>query len=141
MTGCSRLAERHPSADRGAVTAELAVALPALVVATVLLMWLVGVAAAHVRCADAVREAARALARGDGPLGDAARRGDHAAPAGWAMTSRTYDGLVQVTVRATVRPPGSLGHLVPSSTVIASASALLEPDVVGAVVPTVGGDG
>ena len=140
MTGCSRLAERHPSADRGAVTAELAVALPALVVATVLLMWLVGVAAAHVRCADAVREAARALARGDGPARAEAIAAD-TAPAGWAMTSRTYDGLVQVTVRATVRPPGSLGHLVPSSTVIASASALLEPDVVGAVVPTVGGDG
>jgi TadE-like protein len=126
---------RPSDAERGAVTAEVAVALPALVVVTVLLMWLVGVASAHIRCADAAREAARTLARGDEPA-NAEAIVARTAPPGSSMSSQTHGGLVQVRVRANVRPPGSLGHLMPPSTVTGLASAWLEPDVGSHVPPS-----
>ena len=113
--------------ERGAVTAEVAVALPALVLVTVTLMWLVSVAAAQIRCADAAREAARALARGD-QSADAEAIMARTAPRGSSMTSQVHDDIVEVRVRADVRPPGSLGRLLPDSTVVGSATAWLEPE-------------
>jgi Flp pilus assembly protein TadG len=123
----ARLRWRPAAGDRGTVTAEVAVALPALVLVTVVLVWLVSVAAAQIRCADAAREAARALARGD-QSASAEALVARTAPDGSSMTSETEKGLVEVSVRATVRPPGSLGHLLPASTVIGSAVAWQEPD-------------
>ena len=72
--------------ERGAVTAELAMALPLLVAVTVGLVWLLAVGAAQLRVVDAARETARAVARGDdaggggraGPAGGARRCGVHA---------------------------------------------------------------
>lgn len=54
-----------PGRDRGMVTAEAAVVLPTLVLATVLLLWFVGVVAHQASLVQAAREAARAAARGD----------------------------------------------------------------------------
>src|SRR6266567_850350 len=51
--------------DDGMVTAELATALPVLVLLALVAVMIVGLAQARVRCADAAREAARAIARGD----------------------------------------------------------------------------
>ncbi len=59
--------------ERGAVTAELAMVLPLLVIVTAALAWLLGVGADQLRIVDATREVARALARGD----DQGRRRDH----------------------------------------------------------------
>jgi hypothetical protein len=90
-------------------------------------MWLVSVAAAQIRCADAAREAARVLARGDQP-GDAQAIVARTAPPGSSMTSQVRDDVVEVRVRANIRPPGSLGRVLPASAVVGSATAWLEPD-------------
>ncbi|QCR18584.1 TadE family type IV pilus minor pilin [Agrococcus sp. SGAir0287] len=61
--------------ERGAVTAELAVALPAVVVVAALAIGGVGAAARQVALQDAAADAARAVARGDAPepfVGDVA---------------------------------------------------------------------
>jgi hypothetical protein len=51
--------------ERGMVTAELATALPVLVLVTFAATAAVSVGQDQIRCADAAREAARAIARGD----------------------------------------------------------------------------
>lgn len=52
-------------ADRGSVTAELAVALPAVVVLAAVLIWGLQLAAEQVRLQDGAALAARALGRGE----------------------------------------------------------------------------
>lgn len=56
---------RLQSADRGSVTAELAVALPAVVIVLALCIAGVQVGAAQVRVTSAAADAARALGRGE----------------------------------------------------------------------------
>lgn len=56
---------RSGRSDRGMVTMELAMALPALVVAAVCLAWLLSLAVTQVVVAHAAREGARAAARGE----------------------------------------------------------------------------
>jgi hypothetical protein len=51
--------------ERGTATAELALAVPALVLLTALCVAAVGAVATHVRCLDAARSGARTLARGE----------------------------------------------------------------------------
>jgi hypothetical protein len=58
------LAER-PASDGGAVTAELAVAMPAVTVVLAAVLALTQTVLAQVTCVDAARTAARAAARGD----------------------------------------------------------------------------
>ena len=62
--------------DRGAVTAELAVALPAVVLVVAVLLVTVGAAGAQLRAAEAARTAARLAAFGesDDPVTAAAAR-------------------------------------------------------------------
>lgn len=104
------------------VTAELAVALPALIV--VLLLVLAGVAAstAQLRCVDAAREGARAAARGEGPAVTRAAA-LREAPAGSAVTVQVAGGLVTVTVRGRA---GAVGNL-PGLPVSGRAVAAQEP--------------
>ena len=51
--------------DSGMVTAELAMALPALIVMVMALAWLLGLGASQAMLSQAAREGARAAARGD----------------------------------------------------------------------------
>ncbi len=114
----------RPRRDRGSVTAETAVAVPALVLVAAALVFLVGVVGAHIRCADAAREAVRAAARGDNSQavqGIAAQ----VAPSGATLRLTTGD-TVRVTVTAQVRAPGFLAELLPEMSVAASAVALPE---------------
>jgi hypothetical protein len=60
-----RPARGDPRRERGMVTAEIAAALPALAVVLIVAVWAVALAATHLRCGDAAREAARAAARGE----------------------------------------------------------------------------
>lgn len=94
----------------GAVTAELAVVLPAVVALSALLVWLVGVAGAQLRCVDAAREAARALARDESAV-DAARLAREVGPAGAQVSLRTTGVRVEVRVSALARAPGLLAAL------------------------------
>jgi hypothetical protein len=89
--------------DRGFVTAEAAVVLPALVLFVMALMWALLAASAQIQCVDAARAGARAAARQDPPdvVEAMARR---AAPDGAAVTVGREGDLVRVTVVAP--PPG-----------------------------------
>ena len=106
--------------DRGSVTAELAVGLPALIL--LLLAGFTGVSAVvtKVECVGAVREAVRAAARGES--GEAA--GLRAAPEGAKVAVSADDGTVRARVTAWVRP---LGPYLPGIEITATAVAEPEP--------------
>jgi hypothetical protein len=91
------------SRERGAVTAETAVALPGLVLVAVLCVWAVLSLAVHLRCIDAARLGARELARGEPPsVVVAVTRAQ--APEG-ARVRLSAAGPQLVTVRVTARVP------------------------------------
>ncbi|CAM5783858.1 TadE family type IV pilus minor pilin [Cellulomonas persica] len=113
---------RRGQADRGSVTAELAVGLPAVVL---LLLVVLGAGAAGVvqqRCAEAARTGARlaALGEDDGAVVDASRRvaGDAA-----SVTVTHDEGWVTVVVAGSL-PVAGIGQAV---TVSGRATAWVEP--------------
>lgn len=118
MTGSHR--------DRGSVTAEIAVALPGLVLITVAALWGVSVASVQLACTDAARSGARAAARGE-PLPAVRQFVARALPTGAAVeVSRKGDETqVDVTVQVRAPAPTGLGPL----TVRARATAVTEPGV------------
>ena len=107
------------------MTAELAVALPAVVLALAVALWGLAAAGATMRCVDAARSGARAAARGEAPGAvEAAVRS--AAPRGAEVATTTRDGLVTVVVRARTAPPGPLLGRLPGLPVQGSAVAAVE---------------
>jgi hypothetical protein len=113
-----------PIGDDGTVTAEIAVALPALVLVTALSMWGVSAVSVQLACTDAARSGARAAARGE------------ALPAVRAMVLRGLppEAAVdihrnahtsRVRINVSVHPPGG-ADLVPLS-IRAHATAITEP--------------
>ncbi len=118
---------RRRARDAGVATAEVAVALPALVVLVAAGMTAVSVLTAQLRCVDAAREAARAAARGESAAvvrSLAARSG----PRGSQVEVSSPGEEVQVTVSSEARP---VGGLLPSFRVAATAVALREPEPSG----------
>jgi hypothetical protein len=107
-------------ADRGSVTAELAVAMPALVLLLVVALSGVEALTVRLRCVDAAREVALAAARGGS--GDAAGRA--AVPPGATVTIDADGDLVRAVVRLRVRP---LGARLPGFLVEGTAVAATEP--------------
>ena len=109
----------------GAVTAELALAVPLLLAITLGLVWLLTLGTAQVRMVDATREAARALARGDS-ADEALERARQVAPPG-AQLDVSADGT-QVVVRGTVTVDGvgGLFDALPAVTLTAHAVAAAE---------------
>ena len=116
--------------DRGAVTAELALALPTLLAVTTALVWLLSVGAAQVRTVDAAREAARAVARGDDP-GAAVATGERVAPDGVTVTVTTEGDRVVARAAGQVPGPGGLFSFLPGASVSAEAVAAAEEDGAG----------
>lgn len=108
--------------ETGGATAELAVALPALVLVLALALAAVDLGIATVRCVDAARAAARELARGESEA-VAVAEARRAAP-GAAVTTTTTGGLVRVDV--TGRLPALLRPLGGLSPPTATATARLE---------------
>ncbi|MGW2340651.1 TadE family type IV pilus minor pilin [Streptomyces sp. NPDC001661] len=94
--------------DRGFVTAEAAVVLPVLVTFTMALVWVVLAASAQIRCVDAARAGARAVARQE-PRSAALAAAREAAPRGARIVVGREGDLVRVTVRARAVGPGALG--------------------------------
>ena len=92
--------------ERGMVTAETAVVLPVLVALTLAMVWLLTLGVAQMKVTDAAREAARALARGE-PVDSAIELAERVAP-GASVTIEHDEGMVVVTVRQTVSPPGGV---------------------------------
>ena len=96
------------SGQRGSVTAETAVVLPALAAVLVLCLGAVNVVGQQVRCIDAARTGARAMARGEAS-GAAIAAAREAAPDGALVHVATADGLAVVEVRFSAGLPGGFG--------------------------------
>lgn len=86
--------------ERGSVAAELALALPAVVLALLLGAGALGAASRQVALQSATASAARLLGRGEAPA--AAAQTVHAAVPGAAVSSHSPPGLVCVTARSEV---------------------------------------
>jgi Flp pilus assembly protein TadG len=106
--------------DRGSATAELAVALPVVVLLLLAGLTAVGAVTTKLRCVDAAREAVLAASRGE-PGVAAGRR---AAPSGAEVTLARSGDTVSATVSAPV--PLLVGRL-SGLRVRASAVAAVEP--------------
>jgi hypothetical protein len=96
---------------------------PAVVLLSALLVWTVTLVAAQLRCLDAAREAARALARHDSPPAAVGLARD-VAPAGARVEVSRASGRVRVVVTASTRAPGWLGALPPVRTSAAAVAAV-----------------
>ena len=90
--------------ERAMVTAELATIAPFAVAFAFLLLWVVSLGLTQIRIADASREAARMIARGEA-VQDAEAVARKHAPDGATVSVDTESGTVTVTVRARSRMP------------------------------------
>ena len=116
-----------PLDQRGAVTAELAMALPLLLGVTLGLVWLLSLATAQVRMVDATREVARAVARGD-DTSEALTRARNVAPVGAKLAVGTSGDRVVVSGTVRVDGVGGLLEVLPAVRLTAEAvSAREEP--------------
>jgi Flp pilus assembly protein TadG len=117
---------RNGLLDTGAVTAETAIVLPVLIVLLLVGLWAVGVVVANIRCVDAARDVARAVARGE--PGDVAKRiGERSAPAGAAVGISREGADVRVVVAAEVNLDWVLLSKLPSVEVRGQAAVQIEP--------------
>ena len=113
--------------ERGSVTAETAIVLPVIAVLLVVAIWAIGLVVSHIRCLDAARDVARAVARGE-PVEQAHRIGQRSAPAGATVELRRNGDAVTATVRApTITLPvfGGVGSVLIEET----ATVQTEPEV------------
>jgi hypothetical protein len=93
---------RRAGDSTGSVTAELALALPAVILVLGALLGTGQVVAAQLRCVDAARAAARLAARGE-PVGPVTAAGQRLAPGGGRVEVAIGAETVTVTVTARVR--------------------------------------
>jgi hypothetical protein len=107
------------------VTAEMAAALPALVLVVLAALWAVMLGHTHLRVVDAAREAVRAAARGEDPA-LVIEIAEQTAPPGAVVEVVERDGVVIVEVSARVNPPLPFGDRLPAPTVRADATAFSE---------------
>lgn len=107
------------------VTAETAMVLPALMVITAGLLFVIGAVGTELRCVDASREAARQLARGEDPA-TVTRTVLAGAPTGARLAVGRSAGSVTATVSARAPVFGPLAGHLRALVVSASASALDE---------------
>ncbi|MDT0330942.1 TadE family type IV pilus minor pilin [Nocardiopsis lambiniae] len=113
------------ASDRGAVTVEAALTLPALLIVLAVAVGAVTAADARLACADAARVGARALARGES--GELAREAAlDAAPVGAEVHLARDGGTARVTVTAELR--FGRVHVHPVG-VRGTAAVLLEPGI------------
>ncbi len=93
--------------QRGMVTAEFAVVLPAVVLVLALSLGAIGLALDQIRCVDAARVGARAASRGDNPAAVIVVAG-RAAPTDAVVSIGASGDLVSVSVVSRPRVAGSL---------------------------------
>ncbi|MER7730794.1 TadE family type IV pilus minor pilin [Streptomyces erythrochromogenes] len=93
--------------DRGYVTAEAALVIPALVLFAASLVWALMAAAGQIRCVDAARAGARAAARSE-PAEVAVAAAREAAPAGARVELERVGDLWRVRVAAPAPGPAGI---------------------------------
>lgn len=104
-------APRAAAGQRGMVSVEAAIVIPALLGMGLLAAGAPAVVGAQIRCSDAAREAALMIAR-DVAAAEVAAAVGTLAPDGAQMSVEEHAGTVQVVVEAQVRPaPGPLGRM------------------------------
>ncbi|WP_176611599.1 TadE family type IV pilus minor pilin [Actinomadura sp. WMMB 499] len=103
-------------------TAEIAVALPSLVLVTAIVLWGMTAVATQLTCNDAARTGARAAARGE-PLPAVREMVAQAVPEGATVKVTRDAATVHVDVSVHVEPPAGL----PALTVRAHAATATEP--------------
>ena len=116
--------------DRGVVTAETAVALPALGLVTVLCMWAVAAVLLQLRCVDAARAGARVGARGE-PTTSVRAEAARVAPPGAVVRVEPDGADLVVDVRLAVGLPGPWADALPALQVHGQAVAAMEPGLAG----------
>ncbi|GAA1959298.1 TadE family type IV pilus minor pilin [Catenulispora subtropica] len=92
----------RPPRDAGYATVEAALAIPSLLLLTLALAGLLAGMAAQIRCLDAARLGARAVARGEPP--DAVQTAISQASPGSTTRITTTAGLIHVAVSTPVAP-------------------------------------
>jgi Flp pilus assembly protein TadG len=112
--------------EHGSVTAEAAFVFPVLLAVLALGLWLVGTVVTNIRCIDAARDTARAVARGES-LEAARQLGERAAPPGATITITRQDVTIHVEVVATPSTPRGLLAALPRPTPKATAIIQTEP--------------
>ncbi|MFJ9027605.1 TadE family type IV pilus minor pilin [Streptomyces sp. NPDC102274] len=135
----SETVRRHPAhgrrlvrrGDRGFVTAEAAVAVPALAVFALALVWALMAASAQIRCVDAARAGARAAARAE-PRAAAVAAARSAAPVGARVSLGRTGDLWRVRVEAPTPGPGALALTLTAEAVASAEDAVDAPDPVEA---------
>jgi Flp pilus assembly protein TadG len=109
--------------EKGMATAEFAAAVPALIIVLVLALSAIETVTDQIRCVDAARATARALARGDGE-GAALAVGRRLAPRHATFSVSRSEQEVGVVVRGAPAP--ALGWLGPRATPSGRAVAARE---------------
>ncbi|GLY68611.1 TadE family type IV pilus minor pilin [Amycolatopsis taiwanensis] len=118
----ARTSINPPVTDRGAVTVEAAIALSALTLVFALLLAGTVTMTDQLRCADAAREAARLISRGEPRLAEEAVA--RIAPQGAQLSVNTEGDNVMVQVRA-----NAVAGLLPGVNLVAVVHTVLEPGV------------
>ncbi len=120
MTVVGRLRRKG---EAGMITAEFAAVLPAVVLMLGVLLNTVAIGIDQIRCVDAARAVARAVARGE-PTAAAKHLAARSAPDGAQLTVGTRGDRVHARVEADV--PGPFGWLMDGRDLGATAVAALE---------------
>lgn len=114
--------------EHGSVTAEVAFVLPVLLAVLAVGLWLVGTVITNIRCIDAARDTARAVARGESA--ESARQiGLRSAPSGSTITVTHQDQTIQVEVVANSSQRAGLLAALPRPSPRATATIQAEPDL------------
>ncbi|MEU8226087.1 TadE family type IV pilus minor pilin [Kribbella sp. NPDC048915] len=119
-------AARRKNRERGAVTAELALALPVLVSFLLLGVWSIGLVVLNIRCIDAARDVARAVARGESPE-QAKALGHRTVPTGTIDIKRNASDITVTVTAAPADGPPLLSAITPAR-LKATATLQAEPE-------------
>jgi hypothetical protein len=119
----SREVAGDQDAERGMVTAELAVTTLAAFALLTMMCWGIYLVVTQLRCVDAAAAVARQAARADSAAVTKAKAG---APSGAVITIQKRPNLITVTVHVTARPLGRWLAAVPLE---ARANVVPEPGI------------
>jgi Flp pilus assembly protein TadG len=117
---------RRRSDQRGTVTAEVAILLPMLLATIVAGCWAAGVVVATIRCTDAARDAARAVARGES-VDTATAIGHRAAPPDADIEITREGDDIHVSVQADAGSVRPIFNALPTIRVHGQATLQAEP--------------